>query len=363
MSKIIMSPGRYIQGSGELAKIKDHIGAFGKSFLVIGTDRAIKQTSGTIEKSFEGSGCKLSYENFNRECCTEEIERLMGVVKAANCDVIVGVGGGKTFDTAKAVAYYCKLPVIIVPTIAATDAPCSALSVIYTKEGVFSNYLVLPKNPEIVLVDTDIVAEAPVRLLVSGMGDALATYFEARACKEGNRGNMSGEKATLAAMTLAKLCYDTLISDGVKAMVACEGNACTKAVEDIIEANTYLSGVGFESGGLAAAHAIHDGFTVLEKTHHLYHGEKVAFGAITELVLENRPYAEIEEAILFCKSVGLPYTLEDLGVADVTPEELMSVAVASCGPGETMPNEPFEVTPSDVYGALLAADAIGKMYK
>jgi len=363
MTKIIMSPGRYIQGSGELKKIKDHIEAFGKSFLIIGTDRAIKQNKSTIEKSFEGSECILSYENFNRECCTEEIERLMGIVKDSSCDVIVGLGGGKTFDTAKAVAYYCKLPVIIVPTIAATDAPCSALSVIYTKEGVFANYLLLPKNPEIVLVDTDIVAEAPVRLLVSGMGDALATYFEARACSEGNRGNMSGEKVTLAAMALAKLCYDTLLSDGVKAMLACDNNVCTKAVENIIEANTYLSGIGFESGGLAAAHAIHDGFTVLEKTHNLYHGEKVAFGAITELVLENRPLIEIEEVILFCKSVGLPYTLADLGVADVTSDELMSVAVASCGAGETMINEPFEVTPMDVYAALLAANELGKMYK
>lgn len=363
MSKIIMSPGRYIQGNGELEKIKEHIESYGKSFLIIGTDRAIKQTSGIIEKSFKGSGCKLSYENFNRECCSEEIERLMRVVEYSSCDVIVGVGGGKTFDTAKAVAYYCKLPVIIVPTIAATDAPCSALSVIYTKEGVFSNYLLLPKNTEVVLVDTDIIAKAPVRLLVSGMGDALATYFEARACYNGNRGNMSGEKATLAAMALAKLCYDTLLSDGVKAMVACDSNVCTKAVENIIEANTYLSGIGFESGGLAAAHAIHDGFTVLEKTHHLYHGEKVAFGAIVELVLENRPSSEIKEAILFCKSVGLPYTLADLGVAEATIEELMSVAVASCGPGETMPNEPFVVKPEDVYGALLAADALGKMYK
>ena len=165
MSRIIMSPGRYIQGSNELTRIKEHIVAYGKSFLIIGTERAIKQTTSTIETSFKESGCKLSYETFNRECCVEEIERLMKVVKASSCDVIVGVGGGKTFDTAKAVAYYCKLPVIIVPTIAATDAPCSALSVIYTKKGVFSNYLLLPKNPEVVLVDTDIVAEAPVRLL------------------------------------------------------------------------------------------------------------------------------------------------------------------------------------------------------
>lgn len=77
-----------------------------------------------------------------------------------------------------------KKPVIIVPTIASTDAPCSALSVIYTDEGVFEKYLFLPSSPDMVMVDTDIVSKAPVRLLISGMGDALATYFEARACKD-----------------------------------------------------------------------------------------------------------------------------------------------------------------------------------
>lgn len=363
MSKVIMAPGRYIQGSGELSKIKDHISAFGDSFFVIGSDRCINQTKATLEASFEGSGCKLVYERFNRECSNNEINRLRKICNENGCNVIIGMGGGKAFDTAKAVAYYEGLPVIIVPTIAATDAPCSALSVVYTDEGVFESYLVLPKNPEVVLVDTDIVAKAPARLLVSGMGDALATWFEARACTESNASNMSGCKSTKGAVALAKLCYDTLISDGFKAKLACEGNVCTKAVEDIIEANTYLSGVGFESGGLAAAHAIHNGFTVLEDCHHLYHGEKVAFGTVTQLILENRSMEEIEEVINFCMSVGLPTTLEDMGITDINEADLMKVAEASTAPGETIYNEPFEITAEGVFAAIIAADALGKAYK
>lgn len=96
------------------------------------------------------------------------------------------------------------------PTIASTDAPCSALSVIYSDEGVFEKYLFLPANPNMVLVDTAVVAAAPVRLLVAGMGDALATYFEARACEASGATTVWAAKTTLAAMGLARLCYDTL---------------------------------------------------------------------------------------------------------------------------------------------------------
>ena len=71
----------------------------------------------------------------------------------------------------------------------------------------------------------------------------------------------------------AKLCYETLISDGLKAKIAMENNVCTKAVENIIEANTFLR-IGFESAGLAGAHAIHNGFTAIPETHAMYHGER-----------------------------------------------------------------------------------------
>lgn len=166
---------------------------------------------------------------------------------------MIGIGGGKIFDTAKAVAYYAGTPVFICPTIASTDAPCSALSVVYTEEGIFEKYLFLPANPNLVLMDTDIITKSPVRLTVAGMGDALATYFEARACKRSGATSCAGGKTTEAAMALEKLCFDTLMEEGVKAKIALEAGVCTPAVEKVIEANTLLSGIGFESAGLAGA--------------------------------------------------------------------------------------------------------------
>ena len=276
--------------------------------------------------------------------------------------MVIGIGGGKILDTAKAVAYYEQVPVLICPTIASTDAPCSALSVIYTDDGVFEEYLFLPANPNMVLMDTDVIAQSPVRLTVSGMGDALATYFEARACQASGAATCAGGKVTSAAMALARLCFDTLMEEGVKAKLALEAGACTPAVEKIIEANTLLSGIGFESGGLAGAHAIHNGLTVLEECHSMYHGEKVAFGTITQLVLENIPAEELEEIIDWCIELGLPVTPKELGIQDAAEEKLMAAAEAACAETDTLHNMPFEVTPEKVCAAMKAADAYGRYF-
>lgn len=363
MSKVIISPSKYVQGSGEIKNLNEHTKNLGNSIFIIASSNGIKRNQSIIEESFQGTGKKLIFEVFNGECSKFEIDRLRNSLRNNGCDVVIGIGGGKIFDTAKAVAHYEELPVVIVPTIASTDAPCSALSVIYTEEGVFSEYLLLPKNPDLVLVDTEIVAKAPARLLMAGVGDALATYFEARACFKSNGLTMAGGHATKAALSLARLCYDTLLEDGFKAKLAVENKVCTKAVENIIEANTYLSGVGFESGGLAAAHAIHNGFTVLDQCHHLYHGEKVAFGTIVQLVLENSAVEEIEEVIQLCIKLGLPVTLEDMGVKEIVEKEIRAVAEAASAEGETIHNMPFKVTADDVYAAILTANALGKSYK
>ncbi|WP_123054172.1 glycerol dehydrogenase [Clostridium sp. JN-1] len=363
MAKIIISPSKYIQGNGELKNFSEHTKNLGKSFFIIASPNGIKRTQKVIEESFKGKNVSLTFEPFNGECSESEIKRLCDGVKKSNSKVVVGIGGGKIFDTAKAVAYYENAPVVIVPTIASTDAPCSALSVIYTEQGVFSKYLMLPKNPELVLVDTGIVCKAPVRLLVSGIGDALATYFEARACAQANAVNMSGGRITKAALALARLCYETLLDDGLKAKLAVENKVCTEAVENVVEANTYLSGVGFESGGLAGAHAIHNGFTVLEECHNLYHGEKVAFGTIAQLLLENSPIEELEEVIGLCMDLNLPITLEDMGISEVKEEDIRKVAEAACAEGETIHNMPFKVTADDVYAAIMAADAFGRLHK
>lgn len=363
MANTIISPNRYVQGRGELKNLPEHAKKLGKKLFVIISASGLKRVRDLLEKSFENTGMELVFEEFQGECCETEIKRLGSRFQENKCDLVVGVGGGKIHDSAKAAAYYQGAPVVIIPTIASTDAPCSALSVIYSETGVFERYLFLNSNPDLVLVDTDIIAAAPSRLLVSGMGDALATYFEARAVAASGALSCAGGKPTKGALALAKLCYETLLEDGVKAKLAVEAGACTQAVENIIEANTYLSGIGFESGGLAGAHAIHNGLTVIKDCHHLYHGEKVAFGTLTQLVLENAGQESLEEVIGFCMDVGLPTTFAELGMARPDKNLLMEAAVRACSPDDTLVNMPFEVTPEMVYAAMVGADALGRYFK
>jgi glycerol dehydrogenase len=359
----MISPSRYVQGVGAIHEIGTHIKNRGTKALVFGGKKGLKSVRAAVEASLVKAGMTVIFEQFGGECSKKEIDRMGAIVKENEIDIIVGVGGGKALDTAKATAYYAKLPVAIVPTIAATDAPCSALSAIYTVDGIFESYLLFPQNPDLVLVDTEIIANAPVRLLISGMGDALATWFEADACAKAFATNLPGGSSTTAALSLARLCYDILIQYGYQAKLAVDQGVVTEAVEKVVEANTLLSGLGFESSGLAAAHAIHNGFTVLEETHHAYHGEKVAFGTLVQMVLENHSRQELEEVLNFCNEVGLPTTLADIGVVEVSKEKIMKVAEAACANGETIHNEPFVVKAQSLYAAIIAADAIGKDYK
>ncbi len=360
MINIILSPNKYIQGSGCIKEIAKHTQ---KNAFVVADEFVLNLTKKSIEESFKSEKLDVHFEVFKGECSKIELNRLKTLLENVKSEIIIGVGGGKTLDMAKTIAFYSGLPVMVVPTIASTDAPCTALSVLYTEEGKFDEYLFLPSNPNIVLMDTNIIAKAPVRLLVSGMGDALATYFEARACERAGGLNLGGGYTTKAAMALAKLCYETLLLDGKKAMFSVENEVCTKAVENIIEANTYLSGIGAESGGLAAAHAIHNGLTVLEECHHLYHGEKVAFGTLAQLFLENAPMEEIDEVIKFCRSLGLPTTLKEMGVVTINKKKLNEVAELACAKGETIHNMPFEVNPEMVVAAILAVNSYSNSIK
>ncbi len=359
MNRILISPSKYVQGSGAINDLGSFLSMYGKKAILIGGKRALDTVIESVKNTFSAAGMDYIINDFQGECSKNEINRLVDEVKQNNVDIVVGIGGGKAVDAAKACAYYAKLPIAVVPTIASTDAPCSALSVIYKDDGVFEEYLVLPSNPNMVLIDTAIIAEAPLRLFVAGMGDAMATWFEADACAKSGAKNLSGGGSTIAALTLAKLCYETLIAYGYQAAVAVNNNVVTEAVEKIVEANTLLSGIGFESSGLACAHSVHNGLTVLSETHSFLHGEKVAFGTLVQLVLENRSRDELEALLNFCAEVGLPITLSDIGIGEASKEDIMKVAIATTKEGETIHNMPFKVDAQMVYGAIVTANAIG----
>ena len=355
LAAVFAAPGKYIQGAGAVGRIGEVLDQLGSTRPLILGDPIVGEIMGDSLDDISGA----TRVEFGGECSPEEIDRVAGAASENGADALVGIGGGKTMDTAKAVAHPAGLPLVIVPTIASTDAPTSSLSVVYDEEGAFKEYRFFGKNPAAVVVDTAVIAGAPVRFLVAGIGDGLSTYFEADASSRTRKETMAGGAPTIAALAIARLCYDTLLEHGLAARLAVERQAVTPAVEKVVEANTLLSGLGFESGGLGAAHSIHNGLTALEGTHHYWHGEKVAFGVIAMIMLEERPAEVLAEVVDFCLEVGLPVTLEDIGLDDVSREDLEKVAEAACIEGETIHNMPFDVHPPMVVDAMLAADAYG----
>ncbi len=373
MRKAFICPTKYVQGEDELLNLGYFVKTFGESALLIAHPDDVARVKDQLDRTAEKFGITFVASNFKGECSRQEVARLQEVAKSNICSCTIGLGGGKAIDTAKCVAEGEAL--IIVPTIAATDAPTSHSAVLYTEDGAFDDYAYFKQNPSVVLVDTTIIAKAPTRFLVAGMGDALSTYFEARATSNSYSnvnaglpcGYMEGvcgpAKGTNTALAIAKLCYETLLKDGAKAKAASDCNMVTQALENIVEANILLSGLGFESAGLGGAHAIHDGLTILEGTHKYFHGEKVAFGTIAQLVLENAAKEELYEVLDFCIEVGLPVCLADIGVDNITQEELLEVANKACILEESIHAMPFPITVDAVAGAIIAADRIGSAYK
>jgi len=362
MLSTTLFPGRYVQGAGALARLGRELARLGRRHFLVCSPHPLEQLLPPLMPDLEQAGA-VWVERFGRECTDQEIKRLLAATKDFGAETVTAIGGGKTMDAAKAVASRAGLPVAVVPTIASTDAPCSSVCVVYTPEGVFHRVDLLPRNPDLVLVDTEVLARAPARFLVSGMGDALATWFEAESCRVSRGRNIAGDVGSMTAQALARLCYETIRDWGVSALTACEAGVITPALERVVEANTLLSGLGFESGGLAAAHSIHNGLTALAGCHSRYHGEKVAFGVLASLFLTDKPLALIDEVYALCAALGLPTTFADLGLEGVTDPELRLVAEKACAPEESIHNEPVEISPALVLAALKAADAEGRRRK
>ena len=365
MLSIFCSPARYTQGKNAttfLGREMATLGMEGPALIVAGRS-ARSLLSEVWCASLGEAGIPYHVHAFGGECSAPEINRINAAVREKTARVIIGAGGGKVLDAARASAADCNLPVVNCPTVASSDAPCSALSVVYTDDGTFEQYRIYRRNPDLVLVDTQVIAQSPPRLLVAGMGDALATWFEAKTCADGNIKNMRGGGSTQTALALAELCYRTLLNDGADALRAVQIQTVTPSLERLVEANTLLSGLGFESSGLAAAHAIHNGLTAVPPTHAFLHGEKVAFGVLVQLMLEGKPRLLVEQVLQFAKEVGLPITLAEVGLGEMSGEMLNRIATRSTAKGETIHNEPFEVGPEIVSDAIRAADATGRAWK
>jgi len=364
MKTVLISPRKYVQGRGVLGEIGHWAGMLGRKPLVL-WDAGVKQIVGaTVLASLRQAGLEPIEVVFGGESSKDEANRVAQLARDAKADVIIGAGGGKTLDTAKAAAVYANLRMMTVPTIASNDSPTSAATVWYDAQGNCTGFDCWPFNPDIVLVDSQVIANAPVRTFVAGMGDALSTWLEAEAAYKTRALNLGGGVSTMAAMALAKLCYETLMTYGVEARRAVERKVVTPAVEKCIEANVLLSGMGFESGGLATSHAIANALPSFDECKHLMHGEKVGFGVISQLCLDDEfDMDELYAIVDFEIAIGLPVTFADINLPSVSRERLMKVGEICAAPGSIAHSHPFKITPDAVVDAMIAADALGTVRK
>lgn len=364
MDKIFGSSSRYVQGKDLLTRAGSYLKSYGEKILVLADENVQEICGNDLVQQLESDSFDISKVTFNGECSMKEIGRITEIGEKDEVNAVLGIGTGKALDTAKAVAAELNVSMLIFNTLASSDAPTSGLSVIYTEDGEVEKYQFYDKNPDLVMNDTRIISQGPPHMLASGISDALATLIEARATKEAHGQNMHDGKATIAGNAIAEKCEETLFQYGIQAYAANKEKTVTPALEAVVEANTLLSGLGFENGGIAGAHAIHNGLSALHgKIHDKSHGEKVAYGIVTQLVLENRPIDELERYIDFMLKLDLPITMEDLHLAEASDDDLKRVAELAVDPEDTMTNMPFEVTADDVVEALKAVDVYVKDYK
>ena len=365
MTRIWGSTGRYIQGPDVLRDVKKYADIHGpKAFYL--TDSFLYPTVEPIVSAGYDSAEYFSVAAFDGEISRRNIDAFLQSVNTDGADTVVGIGGGKVIDVAKVVAMTLGSALIICPTTAATDAPASAMSILYSDAGEMNEIMIHKRNPDLVLADTRMILSAPVRFFISGLGDALSTCYEGLSNEKTGHANYvwcdrESGLSTIAGRAVARACLETLYGEGEAALAAAKAGTLSPQFEDVVEANILLSGIGFENVGCSIAHAIGNAFTAIPEGEKKMHGERVGFGTLCLLVGENYPRAELDRAFSFCIRTGVPVCLEELEVPDDL-EKLRLVARASLT-AESWQATPFRADEDSVVELIRATSAMGKQYR
>ena len=354
-------PGRYVQGPGAVAALGSLMKELGGRVAAVVAGDAARAASGDrVTATLEAAGCGARFLRFRGACTAATVSGLAAQAAEIEADTVIALGGGSVIDTAKGVTIASGGLLIVVPTVASTDAPTSRSVVLYDDQHRITGVERMRRNPDAVLVDTDIVARAPLRFFVAGMGDALSKKFEAQQCRLAGAMNFFGTPPPPVALLLAERCYATIAEYGE---AACARIAATgrpdDAVERVVEATVLYSGLGFEACGLSMAHALIRGLSAHPGMGGALHGEVVAFGTIVQLLAEERPAAEVRTHVELARRLGLPVTLAQLGAPSLNAVELQEIARLSCT-APHMANLSPRADEARVVRMLRAADELGR---
>lgn len=346
LQSLAIAPTVILKGNSILAQSQEQVDRLGKKPLIIGGNHSLP----LITPYFP----HLPTSNYSPDCCETSLARLHQDIKTHQADCIIGVGGGKALDTAKLLAHQAQIPCITIPTSGATCAGWTALSNIYSPTGAFQYDVSLSRCPDLLILDYSLLRTAPQRTLVAGIGDAIAKWYEASVSS-----GQSNASLIISAVQQARILRDILFQ---KAPTALE-NPDSPEWYEVIDATVLLAGVIGGIGGAncrtVAAHAVHNGLTHIPAAHTLLHGEKVAYGILVQLRLEEMQGNQLAETarqqlIKFYDQIGLPKTLEDLGLGNVSLAELRHAVEISCQPQSDIHRLPFPVSHEQLLSAMVS---------
>jgi glycerol dehydrogenase len=322
--KIFGSPPRYYQGPGALDLLPHICGEVGgKPAIVIDGD-VLAIVGDRLRRLLDDVPHILL--PFSSEVTMPEMEALALTAKSQGAELIVGIGGGKALDAAKGVALRCGTRFISVPSVASNDGPIGMALAVYDEHHRIAAIEAMPRSPDAVIVDTQLIAGAPAHFLRCGIGDALAKKFEAEASLRDGGNSAHHAPQLRTGLYIADGCYRTIREHGVAAMAVAGSGVPNAAFEAVVEANILMAGLGFENGGLGLAHGLTRGLVRTPIIDQAPHGFHVAYGLLVQFAVEGRDEAFIVDIEGFYREIGLPLSLADLGCSTVSHEQITAIA-------------------------------------
>ncbi len=346
-----IAPALVVRGFGVISEMGETIAQFGSRPLVVGGEMSLVSLGDRLNPVFKAQSLIAKSISYRPDCSESTIKALQIAADQHQADFVIATGGGKSLDAAKLIAFKRGCSIVTIPSCGATCAAWTALSNIYTDEGAFRYDVGLFRCPDLLILDYELVMTAPERTLVAGIGDAIAKWYEASVSS-----GTSKQTFVMAAVNQAKVLHDLLLEQSVDALA----NPGSDRWCEVVDATVLLAGVSGGIGGAqcrtVAAHAVHNGLTQLPESHGILHGEKVAFGILVQLRLEEAVQGKVADdrfALLdFYRAIGLPMSLEDLGFGHVSNQALLSAAEFACKPGSDIHHLPFAVNPQQVFEAM-----------
>ena len=352
VTSLLVAPSQVLRGSQALSKAGEAIARLGQRPLVVGGDRSLAVVEPSLQPLLHHYQLHAASASYRPDSSKISLRQALEQHQA---DFIIGVGGGKALDAAKLLAEQCELPIVTIPTSAATCAAWTALSNVYSNQGAFQYDVPLNRCPDLLVLDYELIQTAPQRTLIAGIGDALAKWYEASVSSGDSPATL-----TIAAVQQARILRDILFQKSAAALKAPGGDDWQEVVDATVLLAGVIGGLGGARCRTVAAHAVHNGLTHLPMAHESLHGEKVAYGILVQLRLEEMVQGNQlarsarQQLSQFYAEIGLPPTLEDLGLGNITLAELRQAAEIACNPHSDIHRLPFAVTPEQVMAAMVS---------